>query len=59
MNIYKNKYSFRSIYSFKLIKTQSDLKLWNNENRVKRTPFWSIQNPEHSSRSPLATLQIL
>jgi hypothetical protein len=58
MNIYENKYSFRSIYSFKLIKTQTDLKLWNNENRVKQILFWLIQNPEHSSRSPLATLQI-
>jgi hypothetical protein len=53
-----NEYSFKSIYSFNLIKTQTDLKLWNNENRVKRTPFWSIQKPERSSRSPLATLQI-
>jgi hypothetical protein len=56
MNIYENKYSFRSIYSFKLIKTQTDLKLWNNGNRVKRTPFWSIQKPERSSQSPLTTL---
>jgi hypothetical protein len=58
MNIYENKYSFRSIYSFKLIKTQTDLKIWNNENMVNQTLFWSIQNSEHSSRSPLATLQI-
>jgi hypothetical protein len=37
-----------SIYSFSLIKVQMDLKLWNNKNRVKRTPFWSIQKPERS-----------
>jgi len=49
MNIYKNKYSFRSIYSFNLIKIQTDLKLLNNGNRVKRTPFWSIQKSERSS----------
>jgi hypothetical protein len=35
MNIYENKYSFRSIYSFNLIKTQTDLKLWKNGNMVK------------------------
>jgi len=58
MNIYKNKYSFRSLYSFNLIKTQTDLKLWNNENRVKQNPFSSIQNPERSSRSSLTTLRI-
>jgi hypothetical protein len=58
MNIYENQYSFRSIYSFNLIKTQTDLKLWNIGNWVKRTPFWSIQNPERSSRSLLATIQI-
>jgi hypothetical protein len=48
----------RSVYSFSLIKTQTDLKLWNNGNRVKRTPFWLIQNPERSSRSPLSTYKI-
>jgi hypothetical protein len=48
----------RSVYSFSLIKVQTDLKLWNNENRVKQTPFWSIQKPKRSSRSPLATLRI-
>jgi hypothetical protein len=58
MNIYENKYSFRSIYSFSLIKTQTDLKLWNNKNRVKRTPFLSIQKPERSFRSPLSTYKI-
>jgi hypothetical protein len=58
MNIYENQYSFRSIYSFSLIKTQTDLKLWNIGNRVKRTPFWSIQKPERSSQSPLYTYKI-
>jgi hypothetical protein len=58
MNIYENKYSFRSIYSFNLIKAQTSFKLWNNINKVKRTPFWSIQKPERSSRSPLTTLRI-
>jgi hypothetical protein len=58
MNIYEIKYSFRSIYSFNLIKTQTDLKFWNNGNMIKRTPFWSIQKPERSSRSPLTTLRI-
>jgi hypothetical protein len=58
MNIYKNKYSFKSIYSFNLIKTQTDLKLWNNENKVKQTPFSSIQKPERSSQSSLTTLRI-
>jgi hypothetical protein len=58
MNIYENKYSFRSIYSFNLIRTQTDHKLWNNGNKVKRTPFWLIQKPERSSQSSLATLQI-
>jgi hypothetical protein len=58
MNIYEIKYSFRSIYSFNLIKTQTDLKFWNNENMIKRTPFWSIQKPERSSLSPLTTLRI-
>jgi hypothetical protein len=37
-------------------KTQSDLKLWNDGNRVKQTPFWSIQSSKRSSQSPLATL---
>jgi hypothetical protein len=58
MNIYENKYSFKSIYSFNLIRTQTDHKLWNNGNRVKQTPFWSIQKPERSSRSPLTTFRI-
>jgi hypothetical protein len=53
-----NIHLLRSVYSFSLIKVQTDLKLWNNKNRVKRTPFWSIQKPKRSSRSPLATLQI-
>jgi len=42
MNIYENIHLLRSIYSFyvfNLIKVQTDLKFWNNENRVKRTPF--------------------
>jgi hypothetical protein len=52
MNIYKNKYSFRSLYSFNLIKIQTDLKLWNNENRVKRTPF-------HRFKSQNARLEVL
>jgi hypothetical protein len=50
-----NIHLLRSVYSFSLIKVQTDLKLWNNKNRVKRTPFWSIQKPEHSFRRPLAT----
>jgi hypothetical protein len=54
-----NIHLLRSIYSLSLIKVQTDLKLWNIGNRVKRTPFWSIQKPERSSRSPLAILQIL
>jgi hypothetical protein len=58
MNIYENKYSFRIIYSFNLIKIQTDLKLWNNGIRVKRTPFWSIQKAEYLSRSLLTTLII-
>jgi hypothetical protein len=53
MNIYENKYSL-----IKKRLVQTDLKLWNNENMVKQTPFWSIQKPECSSRSPLATLII-
>jgi hypothetical protein len=53
-----NIHLLRSIYSLSLIKVQTDLKLWNIGNRVKRTPFWLIQKPERSSRSPLATLQI-
>jgi hypothetical protein len=60
----KNKYEYlwkkkihllRSVYSFSLIKVQTDLKLWNKENMVKWTPFLSTQKLEHSSRSPLAT----
>jgi hypothetical protein len=53
-----NIHLLRSVYSFSLIKLQTDLKLWNNKNMVKRTPFWSIQKPERSSQSSLATLQI-
>jgi len=56
MNI--NIHLLRSSYSFSLIKIQTDLKLWNNENRVNRTSFWLIQKPERSSQSPLTTLQI-
>jgi PBP1b-binding outer membrane lipoprotein LpoB len=37
-----NIHLLRSIYNFNLIKVQTGLKLWNNENRVKQTPFWSI-----------------
>jgi hypothetical protein len=59
MNIYENKYLFiKKRYSFSLIKVQTDLKLWNNGNRVKQTPFWSIQKPERSSQSSLTTLSI-
>jgi len=46
MNIYENKYSFSSIYSFNLIKVQTDLQLWNNENRVKRTLNFGITKIE-------------
>jgi hypothetical protein len=53
-----NIHLLRSVYSFSLIKVQTDLKLWNNKNRVKRTLFLSIQKPERLSRSPLATLRI-
>jgi hypothetical protein len=53
-----NIHLLKILYSFSLIKVQTDLKLWNNRNRVNRTPFWSIQKPEHSSRSPLATPRI-
>jgi hypothetical protein len=48
----------RSFYSFSLIKVQTDLKLWNNGNRIKQTLFWSIQKLERLSRSPVATLRI-
>jgi hypothetical protein len=44
-----NIHLLRSVYSFSLIKVQTDLKLWNDGNRVKQTPFWSIQKPERSS----------
>jgi hypothetical protein len=37
-----NIHLLRSVYSFSLIKIQMDFKLWNNKNRVKRTPFLSI-----------------
>jgi hypothetical protein len=40
-----NIHLLRSVYSFNLIKAQMDLKLWNNENMVKRTLFCSIQKP--------------
>jgi hypothetical protein len=53
-----NIHLLRNFYSFSLIKVQTDLKLWNNENRVKRTPFWLIRKLEHSSRSLPAILQI-
>jgi hypothetical protein len=53
-----NIHLLRSLYSFSLIKVQSDLKFWNIGNRVKQTPFWLIQKPERSPQSPLATLQI-
>jgi hypothetical protein len=53
-----NIHLLRSLYSFSLIKVQTDLKLWNIGNRIKRIPFWLIQKPERSSRSPLAILQI-
>jgi hypothetical protein len=53
-----NIHLLRSIYSFSLIKVQTDLKLWNIGNRIKRTPFSLIHKPERSSRSPLDTLQI-
>jgi hypothetical protein len=53
-----NIHLLRSVYSFSLIKTQTDLKLWNNGNRVKRTPFWLIQKPERSSRSSLTIFRI-
>jgi hypothetical protein len=44
-----NIYLLRSVYSFNLIKVQTDLKFWNDENMIKQTPFWSIQKPELSS----------
>jgi Txe/YoeB family toxin of Txe-Axe toxin-antitoxin module len=53
-----NIHLLRSVYSFTLIKVQTDLKLWSNKNRVKRTPFLSIQKPERLPRSSLATLRI-
>jgi Txe/YoeB family toxin of Txe-Axe toxin-antitoxin module len=53
-----NIHLLRSVYSFSLIKVQTDLKLWSNKNRVKRTPFLSIQKPERLPRSSLATLRI-
>jgi hypothetical protein len=53
-----NIHLLRSLYSFSLIKVQTDLKLWNNRNRDKRTLFWSIQKLERSSQSPLAIPQI-
>jgi hypothetical protein len=53
-----NIHLLRSIYSFSLIKVQSNFKFWNNGNMIKRTSFWLIQKPERSSQSPLATLQI-
>jgi Txe/YoeB family toxin of Txe-Axe toxin-antitoxin module len=53
-----NIHLLRNFYSFRLIRVQTDLKLWNIENKVKRTPFWLIQKPERLSQSSLATLQI-
>jgi hypothetical protein len=51
-----NFYLLKNLYSFNLIKVQTIFKLWNNGNRVKRTPFLLIQKSECLSRSPLATL---
>jgi hypothetical protein len=41
MNIYENKYSLtkKKVYSFNSINVQAELKLWNDENSVKQTPF--------------------
>jgi hypothetical protein len=39
-----------------LIRVQNDLKLWNKENRVKRTPFWSILKSRMHISKPLTTL---
>jgi cytosine/uracil/thiamine/allantoin permease len=50
-----NIHLLRSVYSFSLIKVQTELKLWNDGNRVKRISFWLIQKPECSSWSPLST----
>jgi hypothetical protein len=44
-----NIHLLRSVYSFSLIKVQTYFKLWNNKNRIKQSPFWSIQNSERSS----------
>jgi hypothetical protein len=41
-----NIHLLRGLYSFGLIKVQTDFKLWNSENRVKQTPFWLIQKPK-------------
>jgi len=48
-----NIHLLRSIYSFSLIKVQTDLKLW-----VKQTLFLSIQKLKRLPRSPLTTLRI-
>jgi hypothetical protein len=53
-----NIHLLRSFYSFSLIKVQTDLKLWNDGNKVKKTPFWSIQRPERSSWSLLSTYKV-
>jgi hypothetical protein len=53
-----NIHLLRNFYNFRLIRVQTDLKLWNIGNMVKQTSFWLIQKPERSSRSSLATLQI-
>jgi len=53
-----NIHLLRSVYSFSLIKVQTNLKLWNDRNRVKQTPFWSIQKPERLPQSPLSTYKV-
>jgi hypothetical protein len=44
-----NIHLLRHIYSSNLIKVQTDLKLWNDRNMVKKTLFWLVQKPERSS----------
>jgi hypothetical protein len=41
MNIYENKYSLtkKEVYSFNSINVQTELKIWNDGNSVKQTPF--------------------
>jgi hypothetical protein len=58
LNMDINIYLLKSFYSFSPIKIETDLKLWNNENRVKRTLFWLIQKSKRSSQNPLATIKI-